>query len=43
MKEGDFVASDGTPLAGQNGLKLLMERCWKWTEIVLERYVHPLQ
>lgn len=37
MQDGNFVGPDGTPLAGQEGLKYLMERCWKWTEIVLER------
>lgn len=39
MKGGNFVGSDGTPLAGQDGVKGLLERCWNWTEIVLERYV----
>lgn len=39
MKEGNFVGSDGAPLAGQDDLKSLMERCWRWTEIVLERQV----
>ncbi|RJE26309.1 hypothetical protein PHISCL_01378 [Aspergillus sclerotialis] len=37
MKGGNFVGPDGTPLAGQDDLKSLMERCWRWTEIVLER------
>lgn len=37
MKDGNFVGEDGSLLAHQDGLKLLMERCWRWTEIVLER------
>lgn len=43
MKEGNFVGPDGKPLAGQDDLKSLMERCWRWTEIVLERQVLLLQ
>jgi len=39
MKDGNFVDADGKPLAGQDELKALMRRCWRWTEIVLERYV----
>lgn len=39
MKDGNFVGPDGAPLAGQDELKALMDRCWKWTEIVLERWV----
>ncbi|PLB46918.1 hypothetical protein P170DRAFT_438618 [Aspergillus steynii IBT 23096] len=37
MKDGNFVGADGSLLTGQDGLKALMERCWRWTEIVLER------
>lgn len=37
QKDGKFVGADGNPLAGQEDLKSLMERCWRWTEIVLER------
>ncbi|KAJ5215046.1 UPF0662 protein [Penicillium chermesinum] len=37
MKDGNFVGKDGRILAGQEELKKLMERCWRWTEIVLER------
>ncbi|OQD69972.1 hypothetical protein PENDEC_c028G00593 [Penicillium decumbens] len=37
MKDGNFVDADGKPLAGQDELKALMRRCWRWTEIVLER------
>ncbi|XHG05326.1 hypothetical protein AWENTII_008559 [Aspergillus wentii] len=36
-KDGNFVGSDGSPLAGQESLKSLMYRCWRWTELVLER------
>lgn len=40
MKDGQFVDAEGVPLSGaQEDVKLLMERCWLWTEIVLERYV----
>jgi len=37
LKDGKFVGPDGQPLQGQDSLKGLLERCWKWTEIVLER------
>ncbi|RAK88155.1 hypothetical protein BO79DRAFT_196266 [Aspergillus costaricaensis CBS 115574] len=38
MKDGQFVDAEGVPLSGAQGdVKLLMERCWLWTEIVLER------
>lgn len=37
MKGGSFVGPDGTPLPGEDDIKSLMQRCWKWTEIVLER------
>lgn len=37
QKDGKFVDADGNPLAGQDGVKSLIERCWRWTEIVLER------
>ncbi|KAL2013969.1 hypothetical protein VTN00DRAFT_1494 [Thermoascus crustaceus] len=37
MKDGNFVAPDGTPLQGQDIVKGLLERCWKWSELVLER------
>ncbi|KGO76817.1 Uncharacterized protein family UPF0662 [Penicillium italicum] len=36
-KEGNFVDDKGNVLAGQDGLKALIHRCWRWTEIVLER------
>lgn len=39
QKDGNFVDADGNPYAGQDELKALMHRCWRWTEIVLERYV----
>lgn len=37
MKDGNFVGADGTPLKGQDFVKALLERCWKWSELVLER------
>ncbi|EAW08050.1 uncharacterized protein ACLA_027750 [Aspergillus clavatus NRRL 1] len=37
MKDGQFAGADGKPLEGQDGVKQLLERCWRWTEIVLER------
>ncbi|GAM38992.1 hypothetical protein TCE0_034f10172 [Talaromyces pinophilus] len=37
MKDGNFVGSDGQVLSGQEAVKSLFERCWRWTEIVLER------
>ncbi|GKZ20665.1 hypothetical protein AbraIFM66951_005393 [Aspergillus brasiliensis] len=38
MKDGQFVDAEGVPLSGaQQDVKQLMERCWLWTEIVLER------
>lgn len=39
QRDGNFVDADGNLLAGQDDIKALMQRCWKWTEIVLERYV----
>jgi hypothetical protein len=38
-KDGNFVDAEGNILPGQDDLKSLMRRCWRWTEIVLERYV----
>ncbi|KEY82363.1 hypothetical protein BA78_1132 [Aspergillus fumigatus] len=37
MKDGNFIGADGKPLEGQEGVKQLLDRCWRWTEIVLER------
>lgn len=37
LKDGQFIGADGAPLQGQDSLKALLERCWRWTEIVLER------
>ncbi|EPS27647.1 UPF0662 protein [Penicillium oxalicum] len=37
LKDGKFVDAEGKILAGSDNLKYLMERCWRWTEIVLER------
>jgi hypothetical protein len=42
MKDGNFVGADGKPLEGQEGVKQLLDRCWRWTEIVLERSDRPL-
>lgn len=39
MKDGNFVDAEGNVLAGQDEVKSLIHRCWRWTEIVLERYV----
>jgi hypothetical protein len=39
MKDGNFVDAEGNALAGQDEVKSLIHRCWRWTEIVLERYV----
>jgi hypothetical protein len=41
-KDGNFVDADGNILAGQDDLKSLIHRCWRWTEIVLERYVEGI-
>jgi hypothetical protein len=38
-KDGNFVDAEGNILAGQDRVKSLMYRCWRWTEIVLERCV----
>ncbi|UDD55115.1 hypothetical protein AFCA_002760 [Aspergillus flavus] len=37
LKDGNFVGADGEPLPGQENVKGLLERCWMWTEIVLQR------
>ncbi|OJJ59370.1 hypothetical protein ASPSYDRAFT_859610 [Aspergillus sydowii CBS 593.65] len=37
MKDGNLVDSNGTPFENQQDVKLLLHRCWRWTEIVLER------
>ncbi|KAJ5625912.1 UPF0662 protein [Penicillium lagena] len=37
MKDGNFVDAQGNILAGQEDLKSLIHRCYRWTEIVLER------
>ncbi|OOF97023.1 hypothetical protein ASPCADRAFT_205819 [Aspergillus carbonarius ITEM 5010] len=38
MKDGKFVNAEGAPLPGaQEDVLLLKERCWIWTELVLER------
>ncbi|KAJ6137747.1 hypothetical protein N7471_004233 [Penicillium samsonianum] len=37
QKDGNFVDDQGNVLAGQDDVKSLLHRCWRWTEIVLER------
>ncbi|KKK14814.1 hypothetical protein P175DRAFT_0541333 [Aspergillus ochraceoroseus IBT 24754] len=37
MKDDNFVDANGTPLAGQDDVKSLKHRCWRWTDLVLER------
>ncbi|GLI72232.1 hypothetical protein PoHVEF18_000402 [Penicillium ochrochloron] len=37
QKDGKFVDAEGNVQAGSDDLKSLMDRCWRWTEIVLER------
>ncbi|KAJ5083724.1 UPF0662 protein [Penicillium angulare] len=37
MKDGNFVDADGNVLPSQENVKTLMDRCWRWTETVLER------
>lgn len=39
MKDGEFVGANGVPLAGQDAVKDLLERCLDWSNVVLERYV----
>ncbi|KAH8697151.1 hypothetical protein BGW36DRAFT_449743 [Talaromyces proteolyticus] len=36
-EDGKIVGSDGQVLSGQEVVKTLWDRCWRWTEIVLER------
>jgi hypothetical protein len=37
QRDGKFVDAEGNVQAGSDDLKSLMDRCWRWTEIVLER------
>ncbi|KAJ5909014.1 UPF0662 protein [Penicillium taxi] len=37
MKDGDFVDAEGNIVPGQDEVKNLLPRCWRWTESVLER------
>lgn len=39
MRDGNFVSPDGSIPDGQSIVKGLLERCQKWSEIVLERSV----
>ncbi|KAL2808711.1 hypothetical protein BJX63DRAFT_408255 [Aspergillus granulosus] len=36
-KDGNFVDADGNPFPNQEDIKLLLHRCWRWSDIVLER------
>ncbi|KAL3445742.1 hypothetical protein BJX65DRAFT_280768 [Aspergillus insuetus] len=36
-KDGRFVDASGNPLPNQEDVKLLLHRCWRWSDIVLER------
>ncbi|KAJ0420615.1 hypothetical protein BJY00DRAFT_130273 [Aspergillus carlsbadensis] len=36
-KDGTFVDASGNPLSNQEDVKLLLHRCWRWSDIVLER------
>jgi septation ring formation regulator EzrA len=38
-KDGTFVDASGNPLPNQEDVKLLLHRCWRWSDIVLERLV----
>ena len=37
MVHGKFIGADGTVPAGQEIIDLLLDRCFLWSEIVLER------
>lgn len=41
MKDGKFLAPDGSVPSGQELVAGLLERCFKWVEIVLDQYVIP--
>jgi uncharacterized phage infection (PIP) family protein YhgE len=38
-KDGTFVDASGNPLPNQEDVKMLLHRCWRWSDIVLERSV----
>ena len=42
MVDGKFLAQDSTTPPGQDIVVGLLERCFLWSEIVLERYFFPL-
>ena len=42
MVNGQFLGSDGTAPSGQEIVVELLNRCLKWAEVVLSRYVHAL-
>ena len=35
--DGNFVTADGTVIAGSDEVSALLDRCLKWSKIVLER------
>lgn len=37
MKDGHFLGADGTIPEGQDIVKGLLERCLRWSDIVLDR------
>lgn len=39
MVDGNFVAQDGSVPEGQEVVKVLLDRCLRWADIVLERSV----
>lgn len=38
MVDGKFIGADGTVPTGQEIVDTLLDRCFLWSEIVLERY-----
>ena len=38
MVDGKFIGADGTVPPGQEIVDSLLDRCFLWSEIVLERY-----
>ena len=38
MVDGKFIGADGTVPTGQEIVDPLLDRCFLWSEIVLERY-----
>lgn len=40
-KDGKFVSSDGSMIAGSDEVADLLQRCLNWSRTVFERYVLP--